>query len=350
MKEWILEFFWVAEIGVTLCALLGFNFFLKRFFCRLKKKESLKEGNWRTCICEAAVFPAKALLWVFFFSFSARLVIQGLGQEGAFAWVGPLKEIAIVFIVAGFFIRLKKLVYRSAVSQKIQGKLSLDLESLEILKKGYTFGILFISFLVLLRIFGMSIVPFLTFGGIGAAALGFASKDVVSNFFGGLMVYITRPFALCDVIELPEKKIIGQIEEIGWYRTSVRDSQKRAIYIPNSVFSTEVLMNHSRMTHRRIEESIGIRYADASKIESLLEEIRKAFKTHPKVDLNLPVDVFLSSLAPYAFEIEMKGYVLSTQYEEFMEVKEQILLQIYGALQEKGAEITSPSYGSGLRF
>jgi MscS family membrane protein len=345
MKEWIFEYFWIAEIGVALCALLGLDFFLKRFFCQLKKKEGLKENRALVHLCEAAAFPAKALLWVFFLSFLADLGIRALDQEGAFSWIEPLKNVAIVFIVAGFFVRIKKLFYKSAVSQKIQGKLSVDLESLEIFGKGYTFGILFISLLALLRIFGMSIVPFLTFGGIGAAALGFASKDVVSNFFGGLMVYVTRPFAVRDVIELPEKKIMGQIEEIGWYRTSVRDSQKRAIYIPNSVFSTEILMNHSRITHRRIEESMGIRYADASKIQSLLEEIRKAFKTHPKVDLNLPVDVFLSSLAPHAFEIEMKGYVLSTQYEEFMEVKEQILLQIYGALQEKGAEIAPPSYG-----
>ena len=343
MNGWRLEPVWAIEMGGALCAFIGLNFLLKRSFRLLGDKPDRKENRWRTHLPLAALFPAQALLWILFLSFSIDLAARNLGLEKTFAWVDWVRNLAVVILAAVFLLRWKQFFFKTAISQKIQGKFSLDPVSLEILGKGYTFVVLFASLLALLQICGLNIVPLITFGGIGAAALGFASRDVVSNFFGGLMVYATRPFTLNDLIELPEKKITGHIEEIGWYRTSVRDLQKKAIYIPNSIFSKEVLLNHSRMTHRRIEESIGIRYDDASKLPSLLGKIRNEFKIHPKVEQNLPVYVFLNSLAPCAFEIELKGYVKTTAYEEFMEVKEQILFEIYRAVQEEGAEIAAPN-------
>ena len=80
------------------------------------------------------------------------------------------------------------------------------------------------------------IAPLLAFGSIGAASLGFAGKDVIANFCSGLMLHITRPFVIGDEIMLPEKNLEGNIEEIGWFKTSIRDKEKRAVYLPNNFF------------------------------------------------------------------------------------------------------------------
>jgi len=114
----------------------------------------------------------------------------------------------------------------------------IDKPSIDFLGKILTIIIVFISFLMILQIVGGDIMPLVAFGGIGAAAIGFAAKDVIANFFGGLMLFITRPFVNGDLIEMPSNNIIGHIETIGWYNTCIRELSKMAVYVPNSSFST----------------------------------------------------------------------------------------------------------------
>jgi MscS family membrane protein len=238
-------------------------------------------------------------------------------------------EVGVVIILALIMLRVKKIFHRKMLDHRVHGKRTLNPFSMEILEKGFTASVLFISLLFILQIFNIDIVPLLAFSGIGAAILGFASKDCVSNFFGGLMVYATRPFQIGDYIELPEKKIGGNIEEIGWYLTSIRDSNKRVLYIPNSIFSTEFLLNHSRMTHRYINEKIWIRSVDGDRASSIIEAIRKIFQNHSQIDPDQPIHIFLLSLSPYGIEVEIKAYTLTTEYEEFMKIKQEIFLEIY---------------------
>ena len=68
-------------------------------------------------------------------------------------------------------------------------------------------------------------------------AIGFAAKDLLSNFFGGLFIYLDRPFAVGDWIRSPDREIEGTVEQIGWRVTRIRTFDKRPLYIPNSVFS-----------------------------------------------------------------------------------------------------------------
>ncbi len=224
-------------------------------------------------------------------------------------------------------LRSKKIFHKRILVRRMQGKQVLDPLSIEIFEKIFTVGILFIAFVSILQVFGLDVIPLLAFSGIGAAVLGFASKDVVANFFGGLMIYINRPFGVLDLIEIPEKKIKGYVEEIGWYLTSIRDMHKRSIYVPNSLFSTEFLLNHSRMTHECMEEKIRIRTTDRA--ESIVEEIRTLFKNHPEVDQGESIEIFLTFLSSYGMEIGIKAYTRTTKKEEFMRIKEELLLGIY---------------------
>ena len=105
----------------------------------------------------------------------------------------------------------------------------------------------------------------LTFGGVGGLIVGLAAKDLLSNFFGGMMIYFDRPFKVGDWIRSPDRQIEGTVERIGWRMTIIRTFDKRPLYVPNSVFSSIVVENPSRMLNRRINETFGLRYQDADK-------------------------------------------------------------------------------------
>lgn len=340
---WLLDHTWVVEVAIVVLLLFFLNFGLKRFLIRSKRMAQLQENDWRVHLDYAAVAPARVLLWVLLIAFLIDVVTRELKLSGTFLYVDPLRNATVIGCIAWFLLRWKKVFHTTMVSKRGKGKVAFDPISLEIVAKLFTISVIFISLLVVMQIFGLNVAPLITFGGIGAAVLGFASKDVVANFFGGLMIYVTRPFTVHDLVELPEKKVMGHVEEIGWYLTSIRDLEKKPIYIPNSIFSSELLINQSRMTHRRIEETIQIRYEDISKVGKILDEIRSLFDRNASIDHHQSLSIFLQNFSPSSVDLEVKAYLLSTRYEDFMEARQAVMLEMYDIVARNGAEMAYPT-------
>jgi MscS family membrane protein len=238
--------------------------------------------------------------------------------------------VAAILLMTWGVLQTKKVFHRKMQERRTSGRHALDPLSTQILERVFTILILFISAMLVLQVFGLDIVPLLTFSGIGAAAVGFASRDVVANFFGGLMIFMTRPFVIGDSIEIPDKKISGTVEDIGWYLTTIRDAHKTSLYLPNSIFPTEMLVNHSRLTHRRMEEKIRVKAPDLEKAQKVVEEIRQVVQNEPLVDRSQPVEIFLQKISPWGvLEIGLNTYLSTTDNEKFLETKQRLLLQIY---------------------
>ncbi|KKG36997.1 hypothetical protein DU52_05670, partial [Methanosarcina mazei] len=103
--------------------------------------------------------------------------------------------------------------------------------------------------------FGMSFSGLLAFGGIGGIAVGMASKDIMSNFFSGVMLYFDRPFSIGDWIRSPDRNIEGTVTEIGWRATKITTFDNRPMYVPNSIFSSISVENayfHERRSPNNI--------------------------------------------------------------------------------------------------
>lgn len=333
-QEWILENLWVLEIVVVVVSLLLINLLIKKVILKSPQETELEH---------ALVLPARVLLWILLISFGLDLIGRKLNLGGMFLSVESIRNVGIVVCLSWFLLRWKKVIHAALSRRREIGKISLDAVSVEVLEKIYTILILFVSLLIIMQLFGLDIAPLIAFGGIGAAALGFASKEVIGNFFGGLMLYAVRPFSPGDLIEVSEKDLYGHVEEIGWYSTTIRDLQKKPIYVPNSIFSTEILANLSRMTHRRMEEVIEIRATDTDKALPIVEAIRKLLKTQTQIDQKLPLHVFFKGYGSHSLFLEIQAYILATRYEEFMEIKQRLLLEIGSIIEQNGAEMPYPT-------
>jgi MscS family membrane protein len=94
--------------------------------------------------------------------------------------------------------------------------------------------------IVMLQALGINMSAVITIGGIGGAGVAFAMKDVVANFFGGIVVMLNRPFKVGDAIV--SGKIDGTVSRIGLYATLLRTEDGNTLYVPNSIFnSSEIL-------------------------------------------------------------------------------------------------------------
>src|ERR1019366_4675108 len=101
------------------------------------------------------------------------------------------------------------------------------------------------------------------------------------------MIHLDRPFNVGETIRSPEKQIEGKVEHIGWRQTQIRATNMALIYVPNALFTSIVIENPSRMSHRRIREVIGLRYEDLSKMSAIVEEVNIMLKNHPAIDPTL---------------------------------------------------------------
>lgn len=341
--SWLLvlsNYVWLVKLGLFLLLIFFINVFLKQIIWHFKRRAHYKEHDWRGHLDYVFLTPLHVLLWILFAAFTISLTLPHLGIEKNSLNFSSVRNAAIIGCFAWFFLRWKKIFQHSLTERQSRGKLDLDSHSIQIMGKVFSFIVIFISLLIILQIFGLDVMPLIAFGGIGAAAAGFASKEVIANFFSGLMIHLTRPFTVNELIELPGKKILGYIEEIGWYYTSIRDLKKQPVFIPNSMFSTEIMINQSRITHRRIEELISLRYEDAAKVPLLVEQIRNLLNAHPVIDRSQPLYVNMTSFGIASIDIEIKAYTLAMNLEEFLQIKQEIMLKIYELVLSAGANLS----------
>ena len=174
-------------------------------------------------------------------------------------------------------------------------------------------------------------------------AVGFAAKDMLANFFGGLMIYLDRPFRKGDWIRSPDRELEGTVENIGWRQTSIRNFRKNVIYIPNSVFMNIIVENPSRMTHRRIREVIGLRYKDLPKMINIVDEVKTMITNHNEIDHSQTTIVNFDSYNDSSIDFFIITYAKTTQWVKYHEIKQDVLMKIGKIIEKNNAEIAFPT-------
>ncbi len=335
--------FWLFEIGLGLLFLLCVNFGLKHLFKIFKRRIHLGKQEWKRNI-EPILFRPMHL---FLITLGAAYIVDVLSLQFdlpvLYKYTNVARNAGVVIILSWTLLRGKREIQRHMLQKIHKEHLKMDAASLHFIGKLLTIMIVFISFLIILQLLRLDIMPLIAFGGIGAAAVGFAGKDVIANFFGGMMLHITRPFVIEDQVEIKKEGIKGYIEEIGWYMTCIRLIDKMPVYVPNSLFSTAMVVNLSRMTHRMMDKVLSLRYEDYDLLQSLLPQIRQLLLNDADVDQEQPVIVNFENYSNFSLDIIMRAYIKKTGYAEFMQVQERLLLKIKELLRITGADIPFPT-------
>ena len=131
--------------------------------------------------------------------------------------------------------------------------------------------------------FGLPPRSLLGFGGLGGLTFGLAAKDLVSNFIGGSMLAIVRPFSPGEKIYLMavggrfrgtnEPSVGGYlVSDIGWYQTTLIPKDTRPTTVPNGFFLGANVINISRQTARVIIVNVRVRYEDLETVPAMTAE------------------------------------------------------------------------------
>lgn len=334
---------WVVQVFLVVFASLLVNFFAKRALNKLHSKLHITKNPWDDILIESAKKPIGLLIWLLGLSFAAEIVQQ---QSDAiiFNAVAPVREVGVIFIIMLFLLNIVKGAESILITRESEtGEKDFDKHTVEAIGKLLRASVIITSFLVMLQTMGYSISGVLAFGGIGGIAIGFAAKDLLANFFGGLIVYLDRPFTVGDWIRSDDREIEGTVESIGWRVTRIRTFDKRPLYVPNSVFTSIAVQNPSRMTNRRIYETIGIRYDDAHKMADIVKQVKIMLQNHEDIDSNQTLIVNFNSFAASSIDFFVYTFTNTTDWVRFHEIKQDVLLKIMEIIEQKGAEIAFPT-------
>lgn len=183
----------------------------------------------------------------------------------------------------------------------------------------------------------------IAFGSVSGAALAFASKDLVSNWFGGIMLYMDKPFKVGDWVRSPDREIEGTVEYIGWRITKIRTFDMRPLYVPNSMFNNITVENPSRMTHRRIRETIGVRYDDIAQVSAIADDIKAYLKGSALIAQDKTIIVNFNGFGASSLNILVYCMTVTTDWVTFHSHKHTVLLAIADIVEKHGGEFAFPT-------
>lgn len=249
--------------------------------------------------------------------------------------------VSAAVLFSWFVMRLIRIRENQIIKGRIETKA--DQTTISAIFKLLRISVVVITCLVVFQTLGVSISGIIAFGGVGGAAVAFAAKDLLANFFGGLMVYLDKPFAVGDWVRSPDKNIEGTVENIGWRVTRIRTFDQRPLYVPNSIFTQISIENPSRMSHRRIYETIGVRYGDFAQVEAICDEVKDLLKTHVDIDESQTLMVNFNKFADSSLEFFIYCFTHTTHWQTFHSIKQDVLVKVGEIINKHGAEIAFPS-------
>jgi MscS family membrane protein len=332
------ELMWIVKVFFIALAIALVSFISKRVLRRVAAKVANTQNRWDDVLLKALARPLTWVIWLEGLNIAAD-VIYIETQSAIFTYADSVREVGILICLTWFVLG----ILRGAEEEFARQADQVDRTTAQAIGKLVRLAVIITASLVILQNLGYSISGVLAMGGVGGIAVGFAAKDLLANFFGGLIIYLDRPFAVGDWIRSPDRKIEGTVESIGWRMTIIRNFQSQPMYVPNSVFTNIIVENPSRMANRRIYETIGLRYSDLTSMDKVVTEVQAMLKSHEEIDAEKTMMVNFNEFSDSSVDFFVYCFTKTTQWVKFHEVKQNVMLRIAEIIAANNAEIAFPT-------
>lgn len=173
--------------------------------------------------------------------------------------------------------------------------------------------------------------------GIGSIVITLAAQDTAKNLFGGLVIFLDKPFSVGDWIEVD--KYEGTVEDLTFRSTRVRTFENSVVNIPNSIIANDSIINWSRMEERRNKVNLCLNLdTSIEKIQIVQKRIKEMLKQHDDV-IDDTIIVRFDNITDNGINLMVSSYTNSIDYVSFLEEKEKINFRIMQILREENVEL-----------
>ena len=196
-----------------------------------------------------------------------------------------------------------------------------------------------------LQLWGIPVAPIVAGLGLFGVAVGLGAQDLFKNLISGLLVLTEKRFLPGEWI-LVDGVVEGTVEQINFRSTLVRRFDKSPVYVPNSYLSDEAVTNFSRMTHRRIRWMIGVEYKTTKEqLQFIRDKTLEWLDNHPGFAKPPEVATFMrvDSFGPSSIDYLLYCFTYTTNWGEWLELKEELALALKDIVEESGTAFAFPS-------
>lgn len=206
------------------------------------------------------------------------------------------------------------------------------------------YALYFVLAMILLSQFGVTTSSVIAVLGSAGLTMGLALQGSLSNFAGGVLILLLKPFIVGDYILDNASSEEGTVKEITIFYTKLLTIDNKMIMIPNGSLSNSSITNYSHMEKRRVDLVIGVAY------EANLAEVRKVIaetiQKEPGVLQEEKTDIFVNELNDSSVDIGVHVWVKT---EDYWPVRWSLLEHIKTALDENGISIPFPQMDVSIR-
>ncbi|MDX1720833.1 MAG: mechanosensitive ion channel family protein, partial [Salegentibacter mishustinae] len=188
---------------------------------------------------------------------------------------------------------------------------------------------------------GIDVTTGLAALGIGGIALALGAQKTIENFVGSVTLIADRPIRVGDFCKVGE--VTGHIEKIGIRSTRIRTLDRTVVTIPNGAFSSDTIENYAHRDRFRFISVLNFRYETSSdQLRFLLTELRKVLYKHPKVYED-PARIRFIGFGAHSLDLEIFAYLDARSYDEFLEIREDLMLRMMEVVDRSGTDFAFPS-------
>jgi small conductance mechanosensitive channel len=240
-----------------------------------------------------------------------------------------LTALAILFV--GLF--AIKLIVKG--SQKIMKRQNVEVTLQKFLGDLFSWALKALLFVTVISKLGVATTSFAAIIGAAGLAIGLALQGSLSNFAGGALIMIFRPFKVGDLIEA--QGVVGVIKEIQIFTTHINTPDNKLAIIPNGALSNGNIINYTAEGKLRVDLTFGVSYdADIKQTKDILMNV---LTSNPKTLINPAPTVQVSELADSSVNFAVRPWANTDEYwDVYFETTENVKI----ALDKAGIEIPYP--------
>ncbi len=177
--------------------------------------------------------------------------------------------------------------------------------------------------------------------GIGGIAIAFAAQKTLENLFGGVSILGDEVIHIGDVCRFGDR--VGTVEDISLRSTQIRTPDRTELFIPNGSLATMNVENLSRRDKILFNTKLGLRYETSpDQMRYVLAQVRRLLYEHPKVETEGARNRFIA-FDESALTLEIFSYILTRDFNEFLAIREDLLLRIMDIVAAAGTSFAFPS-------
>lgn len=325
---------WLIAAAIALGAILTLRVvkgILVRYFARIAKRTSLKADDVMLAVLEATrgFFYLAIGLWL-----AVEYVALSAEQT---RWVRVATSL-LGLVQIGLWLQAGVRKTTEVWSDKADGDgdTRTMASAISFIAKLVIWSVLLLTALSTL---GFEISALLAGLGVGGIAAALAVQNLLGDVFASLSIYFDRPFELGDFIIVGSQ--LGTVERVGLRTTRVRSLGGEQIVFPNADLTSSRIHNYKRMEQRRIVFGFGVRYSTpAALLERIPQLIQRLIEEQPDVRFDR---AHFKEYGQFALTFEVVYYVLSPDYNVYMDRQQAVNLGIFKAFEELGIEFALPT-------